>query len=167
MLDSPNGFAKNNDTVINNENANKYCWRLYVQFGIHKTYKWFLFGVSQFGVDVTVRHTHKHPTLYGIIGDVYMCYRNGCGTPDTAISFLYENDINQIDMLLDCNNGTLSYKLIDDNQDREYVINGLNTDMKWIPIFDCRWEGGKLQVAQIPVSMYGRGKHYVKWTVTY
>ena len=133
-----------------------------------KSYKWFLFGIVQFGAKIS---TWFHPSACGVScnGPLNDYRKNGQILHDNKLAFLYQNQIDQIDMLLDCKNGTLSYKLVDNHSEneREFTIDGLNTDIKWIPLFDCNYEGGKLQVAKIPVSMYGKNKEWVEWLVKY
>ena len=48
---------------------------------------------------------------------------------------------------------------------QEFTITGLDTNMKWILLFDCRYKRGKLQVAKVPISMYSTNKHLVQWTI--
>ena len=66
MLYDKNGFDENDDT---NENG-KHCWRMYVQHVIDTTFdtKWFLFGVSKFGVKIN-GYSFCHPSTSGISGN--------------------------------------------------------------------------------------------------
>ena len=166
MLDSKTGYFKNDGI---NENG-KHCWRIYCEFGLNTDQsKWFLLGIAAYGATIDVNLTYAHPTTCAVSGNSSNIQYHEMGELQHSdnVKFIYEQKINQIDMLVDVGQGKVSYKVVDDNQNREFVIDGFDTSKKWIPMFDCCYKGGKLQVAKISVEMYGKNKNLIDWPVRY
>ena len=70
-------------------------------------------------------NTHRCQTNWDIVDNTKgLIIRNGKWEHDISnMSYLYSSNENQIDMLLDCDNGMLSYSIVDDNvSNRKYTF---------------------------------------------
>ena len=65
-----NGSFHHIANIIKTNEHGMHCWRIYVRFGykqIHiKRWKWFLIGISQFGIKPTIRYKER---ICGICGN--------------------------------------------------------------------------------------------------
>ena len=165
MLDSKTGYFKNDGI---NENG-KHCWRIYWELGLPYQWKWFLVGIAEYRAATSANNPWTHSGTFAVSGNINntQYHRAGKVLHSDDVKFIYEQTINQIDMLVDVEQGKLSYKVVDDDKKREFVIDGFDTNKKWIPMFDCPRKGSKLQVAKISVSMYGKNKNLIDWPVRY
>lgn len=172
MIESSGGYYKSEN--INGNDSSMHCWRIYVKYGLDGSgeEKWFLLGIAEYGVQVM--RAYSHSTTWGVTGNGSFVNRSatqyrkkGKVYNDNDVNFIYSKNINQVDMLVDFDEGAIGYKVVDDENDMQFIIDGFDTNKKWIPIFDSHYKGGKLQVAKIPIKMYGINANLVNWSVRY
>ena len=97
---------------------------------------WLFFGIYKYGMKPKSMYTYQHKTSWGIAdGGLGRIYCNGKQENDKSnMSFLYSYNENEIDMLIDFDNGILSYSIVDDNvKNRRYTFESkFNTNINCI-----------------------------------
>jgi len=176
------GFHENNGL------NGKHCWR--IRYSNEKTNQNRIFiGISKFNTDPSF-HNHcminnyycEQPDIYGVMGqsnhplNMHIQERNGSITHeimkagrlqnDNSISFLYSHrSENQIDMLLDCANSSIEYSLIDQKDQQTFKITIAPSKTTWIPCIESEQFPITIEIAQIPVSYFGKKFRLVQWGV--
>ena len=175
-----NGFKWNKNGK--NLSDNQYCFRMYYDAPYNSKFKVQAFGVYSFNVDPKTQKPEKagrtnwsfyHKHFYGILGDsTGYWYKGGVESSTYNMRYLYENARDQIDMMIDLNGDSenkscLVYRLVrDDNikyAKKDFKITGLAPNVTWIPHFSFLLKYSQLQVAQIPVSLFGKNESLVDW----
>jgi len=75
------------------------------------------------------------------------------------MTYLYSEKSNEIDMLVDFDNKIIKFKLVNDKQNREYILTKefKNDDNKlYTPHFNVYWQNTRIQIAKIPIQFYGK-----------
>ena len=158
-----------NKNFIDTKKCQTYCIRLY--FNNKYNYQWCYLAVSAdksnnsacyFGIYIYPKYIGAEAKKWRI-------------ADNEKAKFLIEKDINQFDMFLDFNNNQLKYKLIDDNENREYIFekplkntenNIINNSTKWY-LYGTVYTRFELQIANINPKLYGKYKDLVDWPAKY
>ena len=149
--------------------SGQHCFRMYYKNPKGPHY-WLLFGIYKYGIVPKDMSTYYHETSWGIADDTNgTIYCNGKYEYDKSnMSFLYSLNENQIDMLIDFDNGILSYSIVDDNvKNRKYTFKEtFNTiNIAYTVHLNLYCAGTQVQIAKINVDMFGKNKKLVKWSI--
>ena len=155
----------------------QHCFRIYYKNPAGPN-KWLFFGIYKYGIKPEDEDTYEHETSWGIAdyggGSIYC---NGKVEWDKSnMSFLYSLDENQIDMLIDFDNGILSYSIVDDNvENRKYtfkkkfnanIFSFLSKQVYYTVHLNFFNSQTQVQIAKIGVDMFGKNKKLVQWPIS-
>ena len=148
--------------------SGQHCFRMYYKnpYGAHC---YLLFGIYQCGIVPKNMRTAWHETSWGIADNTEgLIYCNGeVEWDESNMSFLYSSDENEIDMLIDFDNGILSYSIVDDKvENRKYIFKKqFNTSISYTVNIGFYHSKTEVQIAKINVEMFGKNKKMVKWPI--
>ena len=158
--------SDHNNDGVQGWSSGKHCWRMYYK-NPQKTGGWLTFGIYQSDIVPKNVYTHGHGTSWGIAGNSCQIYSNGQCTNEKRVEHFYQYDENEMDMLVDFDNGILCYTIVDDaKQNRTYTFEKrFNTSISYgVHLNLCRVDT-EVQVAKINVAMFGKNKNLVKWPI--
>ena len=148
--------------------SGEHCFRMYYK-NPKGPHEWLFFGIYKYGIVPKDVFTYKHETSWGIVDNENGQIRcNGeCEYDKSNMSFLYSLNENQIDMLIDFDNGILSYSIVDDNvKNRKYTFSKkFNTNIAYAVHLSFGYAGTEVQIAKINIDMFGKNKTFVKWAI--
>ena len=161
-------------------NKGKHCWRLYCENDAKKAEKWLFYGLNEFGAKPDDKHSYQMKNAWGIAGfENYRTYQGGEQVNDQRISFLYDENINTIDMFVDFDESVIFYTLVSDEDDDDdgddenrkiYKLEGFNKDsgdLSYCVHFNLYSPNTQVQVAKIDVRMFGKNSNLVQWPKQY
>ena len=160
---------------------NKHCWRVcYRDMGKSDAGPWFLMGISIYGHKLKAE-CHVDENICAISGQRNHYYINGKTNTDiSTIGKLLEyknsqSNIGQCDMLIDFDSGTIEYKSVKDDKRIKFngdcmtydsvAIKQFDINNKWIPLFACYYGNDEMQIAKIPISLFGIRGDFVKFDI--
>ena len=148
--------------------SGQHCFRMYYK-NPRGPHQWLFFGIYKYGIVPEDVYTYRYETSWGITdrGDG-LIYCNGEDEYDKSnMSFLYSLNETQIDMLIDFDNGMLSYSIVDDNaKNRKYAFKKkFDTRIAYTVHLNFWCEGTEVQIAKINVDMCGKNKKLVQWPI--
>ena len=147
--------------------SGQHCFRMYYK-NPKGPNQWLFFGIYKYGVVPKDANTPWHETSWGIGDDGNgRLYCNGKVEYDSNMSFLYSLNENQVDMLVDFDNGIVSYSIVDDKvKNKKYTLKKkFNTNIAYTVHLQLLWGGTQVQIAKINVDMFGKNKEFVKWPI--
>eukprot|EP01083_Nonionella_stella_P154286 496950_1 len=128
-----------------------HCWRIKVTNNVHH---FLLFGVSI--VKKYPRCFSEDDTIWGIMtrNKWFPLKDEKKRTNEISLDHFNANANCEVDMLLNCDEGTLSFCIVgNDDKNKEARLWGM-PKLKWVPHFNIPGQAG-LQIAQIPTQWYG------------
>ena len=145
-------------------NHGQHCWRMYYR---KNSYQPLFFGIYQMGIVPNNDITFRHEESCGLMSNGRI-FCHGQTKNFKSCEFLYSYNENQIDMLVDFDNSFLSYKIVDDPEEREckfktsfypYTSKGIYYTVH----LNFYWSSSatEAQIGKIDVNLFGKVQHLV------